>query len=75
MSSKKKKESLSQRFLKWLRGEHRPGPTLADVALGMARVEWNLLQLKLAVRKVHFLIAQDKKRWNRIREAYRKGRA
>ena len=73
MSSKKKKESLSQRFFKWLRGEHRSGPTVADVAMAMAKVEWNLLQLKLAVKKVPFLIAQDKKRWNKIREAYRKG--
>lgn len=48
-----------------MRGEHREGPTLATVASDMARVDWDLLMLKLAVKKVDFLIARDKRRWDK----------
>lgn len=60
MSSKKKSQSLGQRFISWFKGEHK-NPTMADCMFAIARVEWDLLQLKLAVRKGDFLIAKRKR--------------
>lgn len=66
MSSKNKKPALWNNFLIWFRGEHRQGPNIAEVALSLASLEWSLLRLKLAVRRVDFLIKRDRKQQEKM---------